>query len=133
MATQAELDAEAALARNANNLSSGTVPVGRMPVIVDFTTNAMLANMAANTIKGNNTGATADPKDLTAAEVKALLALVKGDVGLGNVDNTADTAKPVSTAQQTALNAKVTGTTRITVATTAPSSPTVGDVWIDST
>lgn len=32
--------------------------------------------------------------------------LVKGDVGLDNVDNTADSAKPVSTAQQTALNAK---------------------------
>ena len=32
--------------------------------------------------------------------------IVKGDVGLGNVDNTADTAKPVSTAQQTALNLK---------------------------
>jgi len=32
--------------------------------------------------------------------------LVKADVGLSNVDNTADTAKPVSTAQQTALNAK---------------------------
>lgn len=30
----------------------------------------------------------------------------KADVGLGNVDNTADTAKPVSTAQQTALNLK---------------------------
>lgn len=33
-------------------------------------------------------------------------ALVKGDVGLGSVDNTADTAKPVSTAQQTALDLK---------------------------
>lgn len=30
----------------------------------------------------------------------------KGMVGLGNVDNTADTAKPVSSAQQTALNLK---------------------------
>lgn len=30
----------------------------------------------------------------------------KSDVGLANVDNTADTAKPVSTAQQTALNGK---------------------------
>ena len=30
----------------------------------------------------------------------------KASVGLGNVDNTADTAKPVSTATQTALNAK---------------------------
>lgn len=34
------------------------------------------------------------------------VALNKAAVGLGNVDNTADTAKPVSTAQQTALNAK---------------------------
>lgn len=32
--------------------------------------------------------------------------LAKGDVGLGNVDNTADTAKPVSTAQQAALDSK---------------------------
>jgi hypothetical protein len=32
--------------------------------------------------------------------------LSKSDVGLANVDNTADTAKPVSTAQQTALNLK---------------------------
>lgn len=32
--------------------------------------------------------------------------LAKGDVGLGNVDNTPDTAKPVSTAQQTALDGK---------------------------
>lgn len=32
--------------------------------------------------------------------------LTKSDVGLANVDNTADSAKPVSTAQQTALNLK---------------------------
>lgn len=32
--------------------------------------------------------------------------LVKGDVELGNVDNTSDADKPVSTAQQTALNSK---------------------------
>jgi hypothetical protein len=31
--------------------------------------------------------------------------LVKGDVGLGNVDNTSDVNKPISTATQTALNA----------------------------
>lgn len=42
-------------------------------------------------------------------------ALTKADVGLGNVDNTSDANKPVSTAAQTALNAKeptiVAGTT----------------------
>lgn len=32
--------------------------------------------------------------------------LAKGDVGLGNVDNTSDTSKPVSSATQTALNGK---------------------------
>jgi hypothetical protein len=41
-----------------------------------------------------------------AAAQKTLLSLVKGDVGLENVDNTSDANKPVSTAQQTALNAK---------------------------
>jgi hypothetical protein len=33
--------------------------------------------------------------------------LAKADVGLGNVDNTSDVNKPVSTAQQTAINTKV--------------------------
>lgn len=35
--------------------------------------------------------------------------IVKGDVGLGNVDNTSDANKPISTATQTALDNKVTG------------------------
>jgi len=35
-----------------------------------------------------------------------IVVLVKGDVGLGNVDNTSDESKPVSTAQQTALDLK---------------------------
>ena len=42
--------------------------------------------------------------------------LEKSDVGLGNVDNTADTDKPISTATQTALNAKE---ATITATTTA--------------
>lgn len=43
---------------------------------------------------------------ITAAALKAALSLVKGDVGLGNVDNTSDANKPVSTAQQAALDLK---------------------------
>jgi hypothetical protein len=38
--------------------------------------------------------------------LSANVTVSKGDVGLGNVDNTSDANKPVSTAQQTALNAK---------------------------
>ena len=39
--------------------------------------------------------------------LSADVTLVKSDVGLGNVDNTADVDKPISTAQQTALDNKV--------------------------
>lgn len=42
----------------------------------------------------------------TPAQVKTDLALVKGDVGLGSVDNTSDANKPVSSATQTALDTK---------------------------
>jgi hypothetical protein len=42
----------------------------------------------------------------TPAQFKTDLVLVKADVELGNVDNTSDANKPVSTATQTALNLK---------------------------
>lgn len=51
--------------------------------------------------------------------------LAKGDVGLGNVDNTSDANKPVSTAQQTALDAKVAYTDTSTVLVTKRSSQTI--------
>jgi hypothetical protein len=55
--------------------------------------------------------------------------LTKADVGLPNVDNTADTAKPVSTAQQTALNLKANLDSPVfTTATTLPSATTIGSV-----
>jgi hypothetical protein len=42
----------------------------------------------------------------TMAQLKTALGLTKSDVGLGNVDNTSDASKPISTATQTALDAK---------------------------
>lgn len=41
-----------------------------------------------------------------ASALAAFADLAKGDVGLGNVDNTSDAAKPISTATQTALDGK---------------------------
>ena len=45
-------------------------------------------------------------KTLTSPVINTPTGITKSDVGLANVDNTADTAKPVSTAQQTALDLK---------------------------
>jgi len=92
-------------------------------------------------------------KQKTYAAFKTLLALVKGDVGLGNVDNTSDANKPVSTAQQTALDDKPSKTAANTYTAGAkqsvshdgtnaglslgnvagnPSSLSEGDVWYNS-
>jgi hypothetical protein len=43
----------------------------------------------------------------TSPTITTPVGIVKGDVGLGNVDNTSDASKPVSTAAQTALDLKV--------------------------
>jgi hypothetical protein len=76
--------------------------VGAQPLDSDLTTIAGLASTTGNMIQGvANVWAAQTP-----AQVKTSLVLAKGDVGLGNVDNTSDANKPVSTAQQTALNLK---------------------------
>ena len=63
---------------------------------------ANVHGIADTSILVTTTGA----QTLTNKTITTPAGLVKGDVGLGNVDNTADTAKPVSTAQQTALDLK---------------------------
>lgn len=66
----------------------------------------------------------------SASAQKTLLSLAKADVGLENVDNTSDADKPVSDAQQTALDAKqdtlVSGTNIKTVNSTSLLGP--GDI-----
>lgn len=54
--------------------------------------------------------------------------LAKGDVGLGNVDNTTDVAKPVSTAQQSALDGKVDTSDKATEA--QAEAGTDNDTWM---
>lgn len=53
-------------------------------------------------------GAVPATRTVAGHALTADVTLAKGDVGLGSVDNTSDADKPVSTAQQTALDGKVT-------------------------
>lgn len=73
---------------------AGTVTSGN-PVLFSGTTGKVLA-------------------DVSFSSFKTSLSLTKSDVGLGSVDNTSDLGKPVSTATQTALDAKVTGPASVT-------------------
>lgn len=60
----------------------------------------------ADTLMGRDTMDTMTNKTLTSPVINSPTGIVKGDVGLGNVDNTSDLDKPISTATQTALDGK---------------------------
>lgn len=69
---------------------------------------------------------------------KTFQTLDKTVVGLSNVDNTSDANKPVSTATQTALNAKENTLNsdqkrKITISSSAPTGGSDGDVWLQYT
>jgi hypothetical protein len=72
------------------------------PLDSDLTTIAGLTATTGNMIQSVGSAWASQ----TPAQVKTSLVLVKADVGLANVTNTSDLNKPVSTAQQTALDLK---------------------------
>ena len=65
---------------------------------------------ATGDITGFGAAAAAAAPVQSVAGKTGVVALVKADVGLGNVDNTTDLGKPISTATQTALDGKAAAT-----------------------
>lgn len=105
---------------NATDINAGTFAIARIPTGTTSSTVAL----------GNHTHSDYVPTSRTVAG-KALtgnITLAKGDVGLGNVDNTSDANKPVSTAQQTALNAKI-DSNKFQVVASLPASPVSGTFY----
>lgn len=75
---------------------------GKQPVDSDLTTIAGLTATTDNVLQS----VASAWASRTPAQLKTSMAFVAADVGLGSVDNTSDASKPVSTAQQTALDLK---------------------------
>lgn len=88
------------------------------------TGNPTALQIGNNTLLGRLSGGGSQIDDLSATDVRTLLSI-------SNVDNTSDLDKPISTATQTALDLKL-NAGKITVGTTAPVSPSIGDLWVDT-
>lgn len=80
------------LRRSGTAIGFGTIATAG--IADDAVTYAKMQNISATSrILGRITAGAGDTEELTATNVKTILALVKGDVGLGNVDNTSDATK----------------------------------------
>lgn len=127
--------AAVATSGSASDITTGTLPTSVIPslAITDVTVVASQAAMLALSAQKGDVakrsdqnglaymlGGTGDPTVLanwisldTTSDVSSVngqtgtVVLAKGDVGLSNADNTSDANKPVSAAQQTALNLKM--------------------------
>jgi hypothetical protein len=108
-------------AHDASAISS--VPAGGLTATdVQAALNELDTEKATVAALSAHTGDTANPHSVT-----------KAQVGLGNVDNTSDANKPVSTATQTALNLKADSASLGTMSTQAANSVAITGGAIDGT
>lgn len=108
----------------------GSTPSGIQEgdLFVDNTTGLLKTNDGSSTDEIITVSADQEleNKTFTAPVINEPIGLNKADVGLGNVDNTSDLNKPISTAQQTALNGKQPLNTRLTqISALSPADDTI--------
>ena len=93
-----DITANNAKVTNANHTGDATGATA-LTIAANAVTNAKAAQMATKTYKGRTAAGTGNSEDVSVATLKT-------DLALNLVTNTSDANKPVSTAQQTALNLK---------------------------
>ena len=110
--TTTQLNARDTANRNRSN-HTGTQSAGTITGLATVATTGAYSDLTGRpTIPTLTSQLTNDSGFLTTNAVSSVagktgaVSLVKGDVGLSSVDNTSDLSKPISTATQTALNAK---------------------------
>lgn len=124
---------DGAAARTAIGAGPGTVTsvatgTGLTGGPITSTGSVALASIAAGSVLANTGGSSAAPSAVDIdTTFKTALGLTAANVGLGNVNNTSDADKPVSTATQTALDAKSAITRTVRVITGTSDTPTLAD------
>lgn len=100
------LTAHASRVDNPHAVTKAQVGLGSVPNIDATARSTHTGTQLAATISDFNSAASSAAPVQSVASRTGAVVLTKSDVGLANVDDTSDANKPISTATQTALNAK---------------------------
>lgn len=101
----------------ADMLALSSAVIGSVVIRTDINKNYVLSQANPSVLANWIELLTPAPPVQTVNGYTGSVSIMKSDIGLANVDNTSDTNKPVSAAQQTALNLKADITSLATVAT----------------